>query len=68
MNVNNILAVPLSIPRIQPDSWNAFWTVWNSDKKLYNRLLPDSAGNNNPVLHWEGFVWEWEEDNKRCLT
>jgi hypothetical protein len=58
MDINKILAVPLKIPKLQPDSWENFWKVWERDARRYMRLAPDSAGNTGKVPGWTGFVWE----------
>lgn len=61
MNVNDLLALPLDLPKFEPDNWDTFWHIWNRDSRQYKRLQPDSAGNNNPIPHWEGFCWEWTD-------
>lgn len=58
MDINKILATPLKLPRLEPDSWEKFWEVWQRDAKEYIRLAPDSQGNARSIPGWTGFVWE----------
>ncbi len=59
--INKILAVPLNLPKFEPDSWATFWQVWQTDAKRYMRNRADSAGNNNPEPGWHGFCWEFDQ-------
>ena len=58
MDINKILAAPLKIPKLQPDSWDHFWKVWERDSQQYVRRTADSAGNNKLHPGWNGVVWE----------
>lgn len=59
IDINKILAVPLKLPRLEPDTWEQFWDIWQRDAVDYIRRLPDSAGNRGPKPGWSGFVWEF---------
>lgn len=59
MHPDNILVIPLKLPKFEPDSWETFWKVWNEDKKVYNRLHADSAGNDGAIPSWIGFSWKF---------
>ena len=62
MDINNILAMPLKLPKFEPDDWDLFWEVWNRDKRDYNRNYPDSAGNNSPHgPSWTGMNWKFNQ-------
>lgn len=67
MNVDNLLALPLDLPKFEPDSWDTFWHIWNRDTRQYKRLLKDSAGNNSSIPHWEGFSWEWTDQHQKMF-
>ena len=57
-SVDDMLAVPLDLPRFEPDSWETFWKIWEEDAVRYVRLKPDAQGNNvDPG--WDGFVWDF---------
>ena len=64
MDINKILAMPLALPKFEPDSWDTFWNIWERDKTLYVRLRPDSVGNNSPVPSWQGFNWHFDHSHK----
>lgn len=64
MNVNDILAIPLNLPRFEPDDWSVFWKIWEEDKREYKRLHPDSAGNNSPIPSWNGFAWNFNPEHR----
>lgn len=57
---NEILALPIKLPRFAPDSWETFWEVWKVDAKQYRRMTPDSAGNNSRDPGWHGMCWEFD--------
>lgn len=59
MNPNNILALPLKLPKFEPDDWDVFWEVWERDKRLYNRNYADTAGNDSLIPGWIGFSWNF---------
>ena len=58
-NVNDILAVPLDLPRFEPDSWETFWKIWEEDAMQFLRLKPDAQGNNAKEPGWNGLVWDF---------
>lgn len=54
-----IAALPLALPKIEPDSWKDFWTIWNSEKEKVKRQHIDrgAAGAPNPgfdYTQWDG--------------
>lgn len=56
--IEQIISVPLDLPKFEPDSWADFWRVWNEDAKIFKRHHPDANGNGQAEPGWKGFVWE----------
>jgi hypothetical protein len=57
--LNDLVYIPLDVPKIEPDDWSVFWKVWNTDSKMFIRRYRDSRGNNLPRPGWTGFVWNF---------
>lgn len=57
---NEILALPLKLPRFEPDSWELFWETWKADARQSRRVKPDLAGNNAAHPGWYGMCWEFD--------
>jgi hypothetical protein len=65
---NDMLALPIKLPRFEPDSWDTFWKVWEIDAKQYRRVKPDSAGNNAKDPGWHGMCWEFDRPGTSRMT
>lgn len=60
-SADQILHVPLDLPRFQPDCWQRFWQVWATDAVQWRRRRPDRGGNDSPAPGWLGFVWDFNQ-------
>lgn len=54
-----IAALPLALPRFEPDSWTTFWQIWNDEKERVwrNHIDRGSLGATKPSLdhtQWDG--------------
>lgn len=67
-SVNDILYTPVDLPKIEPDSWEMFWKIWEADSRMYVRLKPDAAGNNTQHPGWNGLIWNFEIPGKKPGT
>lgn len=52
-----IVYTPLDLPKIEPDDWNTFWTIWNTHsdslvKVSFNGVHSDSPVGRNDI--WQG--------------
>lgn len=64
---HGIAALPLALPRIEPDSWENFWRIWNEEKDRVwrNHIDRGAVGNVNPSMdhtQWDGMsIYELPE-------
>lgn len=62
-----IAALPLALPKIEPDSWSDFWQIWNDEKERVwrNHIDRGAQGTPNPTLdhtQWDGMsIYELPE-------
>jgi len=56
--IEQLISVPLDLPKFEPDSWDDFWRIWNEDAQIFKRHHPDASGNGQAEPGWKGFVWE----------
>lgn len=62
-----IAALPLALPKFEPDSWTTFWQIWNEEKaKVWrNHIDRGAVGNSKPSLdhtQWDGMsIYELPE-------
>jgi hypothetical protein len=62
-----IAALPLALPKFEPDSWSDFWHIWNDEKDRVwrNHIDRGALGNTNPSLEhtqWDGMsIYELPE-------
>lgn len=59
IQINDILATPLDLPRFEPDSWEKFWEIWETDAQRFVRAKSDAQGNNQKEPGWDGLVWDF---------
>ena len=59
-HINDILLTQLDLPKIEPDNWDLFWKIWESDSSNYLRKQKDSQGNGQLAPGWDGFCWEFD--------
>lgn len=62
-----IAALPLALPKIEPDSWPEFWRIWEEEKARVwrNHIDRGAVGTPNPTLdhtQWDGMsIYELPE-------
>jgi hypothetical protein len=50
-----IISAPLVFPRIEPDSWEEWWSVWNKESAF---TVKTKQTHNNLMSPWNGFdIW-----------
>lgn len=49
-----IVATPLDIPKIEPDSWKVFWNIWNSHAK---DLIKIRMNDGSPIPVGSNAIW-----------
>ncbi len=50
--MNNLISLPLDIPKIKPSNWDAWWSIWSKESKV----IPKVVGNHNfNSALWRGF-------------
>jgi hypothetical protein len=48
----NIISAPLVFPKIEPDSWETWWSIWNKEASVIERV---GETPNNLISPWTGF-------------
>jgi len=64
-DINKILALPIKVPKLEPDNWDTFWKIWKENAVGYKRLAPDRVGNNGMEVTWNGFIWDLVDPNPK---
>ncbi len=50
--MNNLISLPLDIPKIKPSNWEVWWSIWSKESRVISKVV----NNHNPnSALWRGF-------------